>query len=89
MTTDNALEIDKEARWVVWRVAQSLPGRRLQTPWGELWRGAESGAGLEVWIEARESFGLVIDNGPTRYFETITPGRHRFILTTLDSTDVA
>ena len=86
---DNALEIDKETRAVIWRVAQTLPQKRLQTPWGDLRRGSDQGAGPEVWIDAREAFELTMIYGPTRYFEAIIPGRHRFILTVLDSTDVA
>jgi hypothetical protein len=87
--TDNALAIDKETREVVWRVAQTLPDQRLQTPWGDLCRGSDLDAGPEVWVEAREAFDLTMIYGPTSYFEAIVPGRHRFILTVLDSTDVA
>ncbi len=86
---ENVLEIDKETRQVVWRVAQALPDQRLQTPWGAMWRGEELGAGLAVWVDAREAFDLTMIYGPTRYFEAVAPGRHRFILTVLDSTDVA
>ena len=83
------LTIDEEERLGSWRVAQARPHEHLRTPWGELWRGEEGGAGLEVWVEAAESFHLLMTYGPTSYFETVAPGRHRYILTALDSTDVA
>ena len=86
---NNMLVIDKETREVIWRVEQTLPHQSVRTPWGDLWRGSNSGAGPEVWVEAREAFDLTMIYGPTSYFEAIIPGRHRFILTVLDSTDVA
>ncbi len=87
--TETALMIDEKSRWVSWRVALTPAHQREVSPWGEMWRGEESGAGLEVWVEASASFDLLMQHGPTSYFEAITPGRHRFLLTVLDSTDVA
>ncbi len=89
MLENSALVIDKEARRVVWRVARTRPDQLLQTPWGDLRRGQERGAGLEVWVEARDAFDLTMIYEDVSYLEAIAPGRHRFILTVLDSTDVA
>lgn len=89
METGRNLVIDDEARLVIWHVDDTTSRRRLQTPWGELWRGEHLGAGLEVWVAARESFSLMMVYGPTSFFEAIAPGRHRFVLTILDSSDVA
>lgn len=86
---EQALVINEKMRRVTWRVALTSPGQHLVTPWGELWRGEEQGAGQVVWVRANERFDLTMMYGPTSYFETITPGRQRFILTLLDSTDVA
>ncbi len=89
MVTDQTIVIDYEARLVIWHLTEATSQHRQQTPWGVLWRGENLGAGLEVWVEASEPFSLLMTYGPTSYFETITPGRHRFILTILDSGDVA
>jgi hypothetical protein len=83
------LEIDSERRQVVWRVRLSQPFVRLQTPWGVLWRGREVGAGVEAWVEAHEGFELIMEGEAMTLFEVVTPGRHRYLLTVLDSTDVA
>jgi len=86
---ERALTIDEDERMAIWRVAMTPPYQRLHTPWGELWRGEESGAGQEVWVEATSDFALLMAYGPTSYLEAITPGRHRYLLTALDSADVA
>lgn len=82
-------EIDETARLVVWNVARAMPEQRLSTPWAILWRGEEQRAGLVIEVKARAAFDLLMHYGPTSYFETVAPGRHRFLLTLLDSTDVA
>ncbi len=82
------IEIDEAARRVVWRVWRSQPFQPLQTPWGRLWRGEESGQGVALWVEAEESFELMAEGDIITLFETISPGRHRYLLTVLDSTDV-
>ena len=87
--SDSALTIDEERRLVTWQVDLTSPHQRLRTPWGELWRDEEGGAGLIVWVEADAAFDLLMSWGSTRYFEAVAPGKHRFILTLLDSTDVA
>ena len=89
METDQSIVIDHEARLVIWHVNEATSQHRQQTLWGDLWLGENLGAGLEVWVAARESFTLLMTYGPTSYFEAITPGRHRFVLTILDSSDVA
>lgn len=86
---DCALMIDEEQRLVIWLVTLSPPHQHLCAPWGELWREDESGAGLVVRVKAREPFDLMMDYGPASYFESVPAGRHRFLLTLLDSTDVA
>ena len=86
---DEILTIDEKAKSVVWRVDGAPPFQRLHIPWGVLWRGREGGAGLEVWLEADDAFDLLMEHGGIRYFEAVTPGPHHFILTVLDSTDVA
>ncbi|HEY80789.1 MAG TPA: hypothetical protein EYP25_10675 [Anaerolineae bacterium] len=83
------IEIDEAARRVVWRVWRAQPFQPLQTPWGKLWRGEESGQGVEVWVDAHETFDLVMEGETITLFEPISPGRHRYFLTVLDSTDVA
>jgi hypothetical protein len=87
--TDFSLTIDNEQRLLTWQVDLTPPHQRLRTPWGELWRGEEGGPGLVVWVEASEFFDLLMHYGTASYFEAVTPGRHRFVLTVLDSTDVA
>ena len=86
---DETLTIDEKMRSVLWQVDETQPFQRLRIPWGVLWRVEEGGAGLEVWVDAAEAFDLLMECGAISYFEAVTPGRHRFILTVLDSTDVA
>lgn len=61
----------------------------LSLPWGVLWRGDEIGGGQEVWVEATAEFDLILHHGPTTFFEHISTGRHRLVLTVLDRTDVS
>ena len=83
------IEIDEGARRVVWRVGRSQPFQPLHTPWGRLWRGEESSQGVEAWVDANAAFELVMEGDTITLFESISPGRHRYLLTVLDSTDVA
>ena len=81
--------IDESQRTVKWYVALAAPGLHFSTPWGEIWRGKEKGAGLEVWVEARAAFDLTIETDTTLFQESILPGLHCLTLTVLDSTNVA
>jgi len=81
--------INEKIKRVAWRVTPASPGQRWVTPWGEMWLGEEQGAGQVVWVDASECFDLTMTYGPTSYFEAIIPGRQRFLLTLLDSSDVA
>ncbi|RUA16372.1 MAG: hypothetical protein DSY55_04270 [Clostridia bacterium] len=87
--TIQGLSIDEAHRTVMWRVEQAAPGRHFSTPWGEIWRGEERGAGLEVWVEAYAAFDLTMETEATIFQEAVLPGLHCFTLTVLDSTDVA
>ncbi len=88
MYEPDVLEIHEAARQVTWRVMAAVPFERLRTPWGWLWRGEETGAGLEVWVEAEMPFLLTVEGEAITLVEHVTPGRHRLLLTALDSTDV-
>ncbi len=83
------LKIDEAQRLVIWDVRRSAPFQRLQVPWGELWLGEELEAGVEIWVTAHAAFDLIVEGEAIRLFEAVAPGRHRFLLTVLDSTDVA
>ncbi len=83
------LEIDESRRQILWRVSLCRPFERLSTPWGVLWRGEETGGGVEAWVDAHAAFELIMEGEAITLFESVTPGRHRYLLTVLDSTDVA
>ena len=86
---DPALKIDRDQKLVTWYVQRSKPFQRFQVPWGELWVGEPLEAGTEIWVAADAAFDLMVEGDAVRLFEAITPGRHRFLLTVLDSTDVS
>lgn len=86
---EQALTIVENQRLVVWRVGMTLTKRHLRVPWGELWRGGATEAGQEVWVKADQAFDLLMHHGSISYFEAISPGLHHFVLTVLDSDDVA
>ncbi len=89
MYEPDVLEIHEDARQVTWRVMASRPFDRLRTPWGWLWRGEETGAGVEAWVEADADFLLILEGETITLVEHVAPGRHRYLLTVLDSTNVA
>ncbi len=84
---ESLLIVDEAQREVIWCVALSHPDQRITTPWGVLWRGQDLPEGLEIWVEAHASFFLIAQGERAIRAEAITPGRHRLLITWLDSTD--
>ena len=82
------LILDPHAREAIWDAIQTPVGQRVPLPWGVVWRGEELGAGMEVWVEAWAPFTLVVHGDRVMLLEPIQPGRHRLLLTRLDSTEV-
>lgn len=85
---ENELIFDAEEGWAQWLIMDARSKQKVETPWAELWLGAEQGAGLEVWVQASQAFHLTLFWGETSFFEAITPGRSRLLLTVLDRTEV-
>ncbi len=83
----SSVVIDHEQRLLIWHIAAD-PGReRVITPWGELWLGAETGSGREIWVDATAPFACVLQDENITLYEPIEPGRHRLLLTKLDRTE--
>ena len=84
---ESLLSIDETQREVIWCVALSHPDQRIIIPWGVLWRGRDLPEGLEIWVEAHAPFFLIAQGERAMRAEAITPGRHRLVITWLDSTE--
>ncbi|NOX63956.1 MAG: hypothetical protein GXP42_18735 [Chloroflexi bacterium] len=81
-------QIRIQDRLVEWWIEPSSP-TRISSPWGQLWLGASRGQGQEVWVEAQDAFDMILHYEGVSFFERASRGRHRFLLTVLDRTDVA
>lgn len=80
--------IDIDGRLVECWIKGESPGPRFETPWAVIEVGEEVGGGRLVGVEAWEDFDLWLHTGATSFFEHLTPGYHRLLLTLLDRTDV-
>ncbi|MBX7235684.1 MAG: hypothetical protein K1X65_14955 [Caldilineales bacterium] len=80
--------IDIDGRLVECWIKGESPGPRFETPWAVIEVGEEVGGGRVVGVEAWEDFDLCLHTGATSFFEHLTPGYHRLLLTLLDRTDV-
>lgn len=63
-------------------------GACFETPWGTIELAEQAGGGQVIEVKAAAAFDLILHRGPTSFFEHLTPGKHRLLLTVLDRTDV-
>ncbi len=82
------LRVDINERLAECWIENERSGACFETPWGRIEVAEQAGGGQIVDVLATAVFDLVLHRGPTSFFEHLTPGKHRLLLTVLDRTDV-